>query len=179
MSLLNNDTKMLAEILRTQRETNRLLRESGEGNNEISILPEPKIIAGLARGLVYRGYRYKSKMFIIPNIEIIGNKTIYDERHGGAIQEVIFLSDSTVDANMDYSVKIMADGENIYNDSYTGFAVLSPYETDMSAFEDVTYDRYVTTFQNIFFNDHCYIQVYDSTAKFLYIILKIVKRLEK
>jgi len=178
--LLRKNQILMSELLEAQKITNRLLvlqmKAQPVGEGIVRGYPESGIdLAGLLSG---GAARYTSFKFEYPNQIIVGELEIYNEKHSGGIQEIIFLSDSTVAANGVYSVQIMADGKRIYEDSYADFTVKSNYETDMTAFEDVLNNRYVLTFQNVFFNESCYVRVYNSTATFIYIILKIAKRLE-
>lgn len=176
--LMRKNQILLSELLEAQKITNRLLviQMKAQPDEIIRGYPEAGIdLAGILGG---GAARYTSFMFEYPNQVIVGELDIYNEKHGGGIQEIIFLSDSALAANAVYSVQIMADDKRIYNDSYSNFAIKSDYETDMTAFEDLVNSRYVLTFQNVFFNESCYIRVYNSTATFIYIILKIAKRLE-
>jgi len=175
--LLRKNQILMSELLEAQKITNRLLvlQMKAQPEGVIGVYPEAGIdIEGILGG----ASRYTSFMFEYPNQIIVGELDVYSEKHGGGIQEIIFLSDSTVAANGMYSVQIMADDKKIYDNTFVKFNDLSHYQTDMSAFEDVARNRYVLTFQNIFFNESCYIRVYNSTATFEYITLKIVKRLE-
>lgn len=164
---------LLYELLKTERTQNLLV-----GGTPQTSLPQQNINVdvGSLQGLTsIGGNRYKTTAKTQYNIAINPELTLYEENHGGALQELVLLASDGAAANAIFKLQILADGEKVYDDSYTNLASLSDYESDMTAFDDGTY--YVVAINTVFFEESIKIWVYESTATFDYIYMKIVKRL--
>lgn len=119
--------------------------------------------------------RYGILVHLLQNVVIIGKKTVFEGNFAGIINEISFRSVSSVPANGIFSIRVTADENIPYADSYTNFAARHKYETDMTAFDDD--DFYIVQFQNIAFNKSILIEVYDSTATFSRIYMKYHKEM--
>lgn len=115
--------------------------------------------------------RYVTEIHNLKTQIISGNQTILNEKFAGILAEIYLLSDAGISANSEYSIKIVADGVPLYNDSYANFATISDYETDIDIGSDASY--YYAIFRNIAFVKSIYIEIYNSSATFDIIKLKI------
>ena len=121
------------------------------------------------------GNKYTTKKFRVDNIKFsILNRSekIFTLEGSGIISEIeLISSNSTVD-NKNYKVRVVNDDSIAYNDSWEGFESRTMHEADMTAFDDTNTNKYVLLFQDICYEDSCYLEVYESYATFDYINVK-------
>lgn len=154
--------------------------ENGEiiAEEQMEFFPEPTLDitpAAIIADTIKR-IRYKNRMYEYNNKEVVGTFKVMDEKWGGAISEVYFLSNNSVVANKSYSVEIIADGNQAYNGSWDKFAALTNYLQDVSCFDDGT--NYFLSFNTIFFDKSISIRIYNAESPtFLTIFVKSIQRL--
>lgn len=181
--LLRESIKMQTKSAESQMQINHLLYalwRQGKGRTFGTALAPTKMLPPTTRELpMYWGeYRYTTDILELKNQVITGSKSIFSYEFGGAISEIVLLSDSTVAANGVYRIHLLADGKPIWNETYTNLSTLSDYFTDMKAYEDEDNNIYVVNLNNIFFNESVNLTIAESTATFTKIYAKIVRRLE-
>jgi len=111
------------------------------------------------------------------NVVVPTKLTVLEDVYSGVLAEVLFLSESGIPANQAYSVRIIADGQANYNNTWDNFETFSSYLTDMTCADDGTY--YMLLFNNIFFEQNIIVEVYNANGvKFDLIWVKAIKRME-
>lgn len=168
--------KRLLEIddERREREEKKLIAKA---DGEIfEFFPDPTISIEAVRKAIERA-RYKTIVYAYKEETVVGEKVIVNEKYGGAIAEILFQSTIAGGVNNKaYSIQIICDGSDIYNDSWDGFSTVSNYLQDLSAFTDGTY--YILTFNTIFFDESITIRVYNAESPtFKRIYIKSLRRL--
>ncbi len=146
-------------------------------NGQLEFFEDPSISIGMS-GIAKQFARsiYKTIVYEYKGQTVTGDLEVVNERYGGAISEIAFLSPNTPVANKTYSVQITTDGNDVYNDSFANFEVKSNYLGDMSALDDGT--NFILTFNTIFFNESVRIRVYGAEGTvFTTIYVKAIKRL--
>ncbi len=120
---------------------------------------------------------YKSIPYARLNVVVPTKLMVLDNTYSGVLAEVLFLSKTGIAINHDYSVRIVADGQAIYNDKWDNYEIFSTYLTDMTSADDGTY--YMLLFNNIFFEYNITVEVYNANGvKFDLIWVKAIKRME-
>lgn len=124
--------------------------------------------------------RYKTVPKVFKGITAQNKLEVLSEQYEGMLSEITFLSTSGVAGANSYSVRIIADGESIYNDSWVNFNYYyHAYMTDVACFDDGTF--YVLTFNDIFFDKSIKIDIFNvgsAGVQFDYIFIKLFKRLK-
>jgi len=165
----------------------RLSRDGNDVETKPKFFPEPTALTSVIpqfpttetpstteeRNILEQLKKYTTQVLKIAQ-SVIGTYTIINKKGEGAISEVVLLSDSTLPTNKAYKVQIIADGNEIYNGTWTEFSAISAYLSDMSCFDDGTY--YVLAFQDIFYKEDIFIQIQQSTAIFSMIYMKKIER---
>ena len=170
-----NIDELLVELIEQQEHTNELLVLS----NRILFMMLKKQFGGVApeiEGLdAIAGSRYRTRVIRVDNVKfsvLKRNERIFSIKDAGIISEVELISANTDVDNKNYKVRIVADDNVIYNNSWTEFESRNMHESDMSAFENTNESKYVLLFQDIVFDDSCYLEVYESYATFDFINVK-------
>lgn len=170
----------------TSQDELRILIEHQEKTNELLILTnrilftqlkaqlggETPILEGL-EGL--SGDSYRTKVFRVDNLKfhLLNRKErIFLFEGSGIISEIELISSNSDSDNKEYRVRIVADDNIVYDNSWDEFETRNMHEADMTCFDDNNNDKYVLLFQGICYNDSCYLEVYDSYAEFDYINVK-------
>lgn len=173
---------LLRISIRQQTLTNKLLVAllAGTGQQQVEGVDLLTMAQQLNVKDILQADTYKTTIKNPKNISTtsLTKKLIFEAKYGGTLGEVYFLSDVSNDNNNNYKVKIISDGEVIYEDTWTNFNIRSNYERDMTAFYDD--DNYVISFQNIAFNNSLLIEVVGTTVNtvtFHNIYIKIHKKL--
>jgi len=134
------------------------------------VIPEIEGIDALA------GNKYTTKIFHVDNVKfsiLNRDEMIFKLEGSGIISEIELVSSNSTVNNKNYKVRIVADDNVIYNDSWDNFNSRTMHEADMTAFNnDVIANKYVLLFQDICYEDSCYLEVYESYADFDYINVK-------
>lgn len=184
--LLRENIMSTRELAEQQQMTNKLLYAQikalaalPQGNISPQALIQgisPSEMMDIQRNL--SGVQYRSMKRQTSNEVISGKKTVMTLKdESGIIAEILFLTafGTTTDANTVFGVRIISDGETMYEDTFTNYQVSSNYETDMTAFYDSSYN--CLQFQNIAYEHSIHVEVYSSTATFTRIYVKYHKKL--
>ena len=178
MSKINFDKftqqdELLVELIEETEQTNKLLVLSNRlllallkaqyGNGEIPV------IEGLEG---FGGSKYRTRVIRFDNVKETGR--IFLLSGAGVISEVELISSNSSVNNKDYGVRIVADDNIIYDNSWDEFEARNMHEADMTAFEDSNNDKYVLLFQDICYEDSCYLEIYGmhTSCEFNYINVK-------
>lgn len=180
--LIYENNVALQDLIQDQRETNRQLqitnklllalyfKEDSDGN---LVASQPNAIdSGEILREISRGGSQITRVITETNKTITGDESIFQEEFEGAIAELLFVSSTSSSDNAVYGVRVIADDNNIYEDTYSNFSARSNIETDMAAFEDEINSWYLLQFQNVYFQNSIKIEVYNSTATFERIYIK-------
>jgi len=121
------------------------------------------------------GSRYRTRVIRVDNVKfsvLNRQERIFTIKEAGVISEIELISANTDSDNKNYKVRLVADDNIIYNDSWDDFESRTNHEADMTAFDDTNNNKYVLLFQDIVFDESCYLEVYESYATFDYINVK-------
>lgn len=142
----------------------------------LEFFPEPDINL-TQEGIVKQFSRllYKTKVYEYKGKTVVGQFEVVNEAFGGAVSEIVLLSDASEARNKQYSVQVITDGNIVYDDTWERFEAKSNYFTDLSAFDDGTF--FALLLNNIFFNETIRILIYDAdNATFDSITVKTIRR---
>ena len=179
--LLIQTIQDLQNLTLEQRETNRQMqinnklllalfyKESADGS---VIRQDPIAIDTSILEEISQGGAYITRVVNLENKTIGTKEIVFQGEFEGSLAEVLFVSDASDANNKEFSARVIADDNTIYQDSYTEFESRGATETDMACFEDELNDWYLLQFQNVNFNQKILIEVYDSSATFLRIYIK-------
>lgn len=176
--LLRNNQILMGQLLTQQTNTNKLLYtmlKSGQITGvPISGMPYEAITKTDISNIISGGNQYKTFVREFPNHTISTGTTytLINEKFSGIISEIYLLS--TLAQGSTYSIKVTADTEKIYDDTWTNFSARNSYESDMSAFSDATY--YVLSLQDIAFNESIVVEIYNANLTFYRIYMKVHRR---
>lgn len=166
---------ILREIAISSALTNRLLLALIENKGGAGVIPEAERKRILAIAKRYETGDYETIINNWDSVTLSKDKMLIDKFGSGVVVEIIILSASGIVGNDDYSVNVIADGNAVYNDSYTNFAVISDYAQDVSAFDDGTF--FVTNFNTIYYSKRIQIKLLLSSD---IIFTKVfIKRIQK
>ena len=165
----------LTELIRLQEQTNELLILTNRilfTQLKTQLGGETPILEGLG-GLM--GDNYRTRVFRVDNLKFsILNRSekIFTLKGSGIISEIELVSSNLSVDNKAYSVRIVADDNIVYDNSWDVFETRNMHEADMTCFDDTNNEKYVLLFQGICYNDSCTLEIYDSSAEFDYINVK-------
>ncbi len=180
--LLIDTIKSLQDLTQEQKETNRqmqinnklllaLLIEEGADGTMVA-----KGTAGIDTSAILeeigRGGAIITRRIDLANIDISGKQIIFEGEFEGGLTEVLFTSSTSTTDNKDYSARVVADDEIVYQDTFTNFESRGGTETDMACFEDEINSWYLLQFQKVNFMNKILVEIYDSSATFLRIYIK-------
>ena len=164
--------EILLALLEEQEQTNNLLVL----NNRILFTLLKTQFAGDVPVLEtlegFGGTKYRTRVIRFDNVKQEGK--VFNLQGAGVISEVELISDDSDDNNKDYSVRIMADDNIIYDNSWDVFETRNMHEADMTAFDDNNNDKFVLLFQDICYEDYCSLEIYNmhTSCEFDYINVK-------
>ncbi len=179
--LLRNLIIDIQDLTLEQRETNRQMQinnklllalyyqEDSEGN---VIQRDPMNMDTAILESISKGGAYITRVVNLTGTAITGKKIVFEQEFEGALAELLFVSSTSSSDNKDYSARVVADDNIIYQDSYTNFESNSNFETDMACFEDEINSKYLLQFQNVNFNQKILVEIYESSATFERIYIK-------
>ena len=180
MSKINFDKftqqdELLIELIEETEQTNRLLVLS----TRIQFLTlkahlggEVPVIEGLED---IGGNRYTTKVFRVDNVKfsiLKRSERIFTLKGSGVISEIELISSNLDANNNNYKTRLVADDNIAYDGSWDSFESRNMHEADMTAFDDTNGNKYVLLFQDICYDESCYLEVYESYAEFDYINVK-------
>ena len=121
------------------------------------------------------GSRYRTRVIRVDNIKssvLKRQERIFTLKEAGVISEINIISANTDSDNKNYKVRVVADDRDVYNDSWDNFESRNMHDADMTAFDNTNENKYVLIFQDIVFDESCYLEIYESYATFDYIKVK-------
>lgn len=175
--ILINNQLALNNLIKQQMITNKLLIAMIQGMGNGAGLPiKEGALTGIISGMVNEN-SYKTLRYEFENQPIIGSSTVMTDTGAGNIAEAMFLTPYVADGddNQIFTVRIVSDGNPIYNNSFLNYLVSSNFEVDMTAFDNGEYN--CITFQNIAFNESIHVEVNSSKATFTRIYVKLHKKI--
>ncbi len=122
-------------------------------------------------------FTYQTIVRKLSEITLTGNLEIAREEYSGILSELLLVSTSGVSGNDDYSVRVVADGNEVYNETFSNFsAYYHSYCEDVSANDDGSY--IYLNIRDVFFTKSLKIEVYKigSQVTFDRIIVKLYKK---
>ena len=172
--------ELLVELNERTEHTNELLVLS----NRILFMMLKKQFGGVVpeiEGLEdIAGSRYSTRVIRVDNVKfsvLNRQEIIFTLKDAGIISEIELISSNSDVDNKNYKIRLVADDEPIYHDSWDNFNSRTNHEADMTAFDDTNNNKYVLLFQDIIFEESCYLEVYESYATFDYINVKYHKKI--
>lgn len=170
-----NIDELLVELIEQQEHTNKLLVLT----NRILFMSLKNQLGGktpIIEGIEdIAGNRYRTRVIRVDNVKfstLNRSERIFTIKEAGMISEIELVSSNSTSDNKNYKVRVVADDNPIYNNSWDDFNSRSNHEADMTAFENTNDSKYVLLFQDIIFDESCYLEVYESYATFDYINVK-------
>jgi uncharacterized coiled-coil protein SlyX len=170
--------ELLIEQIEEQELTNRLLVLN---NRILFLLLKAQYGGGEAPAIEgiedIFGSRYRSRVLRVDNIKfslIDRKEKVFALEGSGMISEIELISPNTSVNNKDYSVRIIADDNIIYNGTWESFESRTMHEADMTAFDDTNNSKYVLLFQDIMYDSICTLEIYDAhySAELEYVNVK-------
>lgn len=179
--LLRISIQETRDLIMEQRETNRQMQinnklllalyyqEDADGK---MVQKDPMGIDTTILESIARGGAMITRIVELVNKTIGTKEIIFEGEFEGILVEVLFVSSTSTVDNKDYSVRVLSDGNIVYQSTYAEFEAKGATETDMAAFEDEDNSWYLLQFQNINFMNKILVEVYESEATFSRIYLK-------
>jgi len=121
------------------------------------------------------GSSYRTRVIRVDNLKfsiLNRQERIFTIKKAGIISEINIISPNTDINNKNYKIRLVADDEPIYHDSWDNFETRNMHEADMTAFDNTNEGKYVLIFQDIVFENSCYLEIYESYATFDFINVK-------
>lgn len=118
------------------------------------------------------GNRMRTKFLNLETPQVGSNFEVLKVEGRGYVEEIKFIGSTSSTDNKLYSVKITADDNIIYNDSWVNFETRSYHETDVTCFEDDNNSKYVLHFMNFFYIYNFSVEIYNNSAEFTQIYIK-------
>lgn len=174
--LLRETVIALRSSIKEQRINNKLLLAIYYKNGEKGkIQPNGIDTSAILSDLNLRD-DYKTLVKNLENVKITGNEIVFEISGIGIIAEIKFQSSNSTTDNKNYAVRIHSDKDLIYGGTWTTFESRSYYESDLTCYNDDINGYYILSFKNVAYLKNLKIEVYESSATFTNIYMKIHKK---
>lgn len=103
------------------------------------------------------------------------NKKVFELSDSGFVIEIMFKSSTDSVDNKDFSVRVNADDNIIYQNSFDNFESRNKFEKDMTCYKDTKDNIYYLQFQNISYKNSFIVEIFESNASFEQIYIKYLE----
>lgn len=175
--ILRDNSKLLNKLINEQIKTNQYLVALLNKKFVDIDLALPESIGGeIIKNLnyLYKTITHKWTNQVVASSDKL---TILKGNYTGIVSEVMIRTSDAAAANKNYSFRILADNEIIYDDTWDNFNTENGLMSDMSAFDNGTW--YVLAFNTIAFTNAIEIEIYNlsNSITFSKVFIKYHRRI--